>query len=393
MRTIRLTSALALLLLVAAEVQADGMYVVAPAQLDRMEEPPEVRSQRQEAILIPDGGQNTVILRTFFDPGPDQLAWLIPVPSEPFDIRKEEQAVFSVLDMGSRPTLYKPGRPGGLKCGCNAGASPWAQEDVTVLQTGQAGIYDHAVLAAGSGDALIGWLNDNGFAMPDQARKAAEPYIGEKWYWLALKVRPEADTSQAQIAPHPIRFRYRGGLIFPLRISRPSSASRCHVLLYVLGDRRYRPANWPRVDLQEMQGLWGRLTYEECLRVLTHRHGGRLFVTEYAGRADWLQRAYRENDTYRPIPRDKAYLTRLHALVAPKNMTTDVFLGPHDSDKRVESVIYAQASTPGAGEVLLALAPLGIAAAGAGLAGRKRRTGLALTILGIGMLVLVQVSF
>jgi hypothetical protein len=352
-----------LTLLLGRGLLADGLFLRPPVKVAHSLKVPDVLSQRQEALIVTDGKEHTVVLRTFFDPVPEQMAWLIPVPGRPRDVEKYGEKVFDVLDKETQPVLYTTSPSPGIKCGCSGGSTMGGRSPVTVLETGQAGLFDVAVLQARGGKALMEWLDRNGFEVPEETRKVLKPYIEEGWYWLAMKVRPPASPAGSQLTPHPVRFRYEGDLVFPLRISRPSSASRCDVLLYVLANGRYGVSNWNEADLQELAELWYRYSFNDAMEALSDRNAGRLFVTEYARQVSG--RLGQEARRSLPLEAEGMnYLTRLHARMTPQAMTRDVMLRPRRTSQDVSRRAYAKVSSEGRTTIpvaALALPVLGLA--------------------------------
>ena len=57
-----------------------------------------------------------------------------------------------------------------------------------MLKEGVAAGFKFAVLETGSADALVGWLEKNGYAYSDEIRDWAKPYIKDGWKITALKV-------------------------------------------------------------------------------------------------------------------------------------------------------------------------------------------------------------
>ena len=98
-------------LLLAGPCLADGMMVPVlflPGLSIRQREAVQmVESPRQEAVMIVRDGMVRVVLRTHFHTGPEELAWVVPVPATPKDIHECDDAVFDALDELTAPKFYR----------------------------------------------------------------------------------------------------------------------------------------------------------------------------------------------------------------------------------------------------------------------------------------------
>ena len=72
--------------------------------------------------------------------------------------------------------------------------------EVRVVREEAVGMYQVAVLEAGSANALSKWMSDNGYRYPDGMDDVANEYVGEGWCFVAVK----AQVGQAPgVAPQP----------------------------------------------------------------------------------------------------------------------------------------------------------------------------------------------
>lgn len=320
--------------LVAAGARGDGCYI-AIQEVGRSSQM--AASPKQEAVLVFDGSTVEVSLRTHFRAGPKELAWVIPVPDKPADIRAGEEEIFKDLEQETAPQFYRVEYRGKVPFTCSSGAGRVAVgPGVVVEATGTAGIFEWTVLSATGAGELMAWLAQNQYAIPVGAERVMEKYVGKGWYWLAIKVRPEV-SDKPNLAPHPIVYSYADTqLVYPLIISQLSADLENEIVLYVLAKGRMAPANWPSKDILDFAVKQDKASrsgtnYEERIRRTTDEEGGHLFVTEFAADLD--------TGGYRPLlkrltgidPLSVAdvptpYLTRLRAVMAPKAMDRDVVL-------------------------------------------------------------------
>ena len=334
------------LLAACSSARADGFMapkLVAEGTAQKM-----VASHRQEALLTFDGNSVTVLLRTHFRAGPEELAWIVPVPAKPDSVDKGSDEVFAALEQTCAPrfTFYEPGG-GGKGCSCWTNLKQGGlgvARGVTVVSSGTAGVFQYVVLSATRADELAKWLNDNSYRMPIGAERVFGRYVRDGWHWLAMRLRPEA-TDLPDLAPHPVAYTYRDSrLVYPLEISQLSADLDNEIVLYVLGRSRFACANWRNADSDGLLDGGRKLAadaqtpsgtnYERLFRQAAEKQQGHLFLTEFAGDLDTighrplLQQLTGRDPLAGNLP--TAYLTRLRALMPAKAMDSDVALVPVD---------------------------------------------------------------
>ena len=390
--TAPVAAVIVLLLTAASNALADGFMVTAR---EAGISPKIVESPRQEALIVVGDSAVDVVLRTHFNAGPSELAWLVPVPTRPINVRPADKDLFAELDVVTRPTFYEMvySRPL-FKLGCSASGGPEpVHTTVTVAERGEAGIFEYVVLSATDSNDLATWLDENGYALPDGLAETVEPYVKATWSWLAFRVRPE-ETDAATLAPHPIAYTYFGPTIYPLAISALSAAEENEILLYVVADKAYRCGNWStllsRDMLEQASSLYGPghqrvtgtsstpsgTTYEHRLRFATAEHQEHLFVVEYA---DILSGDLKERVTQEIPVAGERVLTRLRALVVPEAYDRDVDLIPSSMRPPYRTSIEVRGESPHAAAMPWAIL---VAAAGLFTTGRRwrgRRRALAVT--------------
>jgi len=347
-----------------------------------------VSSPKQEALLATDGKTVQVVLRTHFRAGPEELAWIVPVPSKPIKIEKCSDEIFSALERETAPKFYQTvGKGGGgFGCGC-ANYSPMQKNaaersSVVVEQTGTAGIFKYVVLSATRADELTKWLNDNKYFVPIGAKRIFDRYVQAGWYFLAMRIRPEA-ADALTLAPHPISYTYRDDkLVYPLVISQLSADLRNEIVLYVVGNCRYGCANWANatIDPEKIElkpGTPSGTNYEELVTDLTEKHRGRLFVAELANNWTSLRNGFTgriDNVLDRKLAIDlgaNKTITRLRAIMTPKAMDRDVMLIPLAGWEKVDNNFNLSANDPPAVPVAAACGLAFAAFMGVRLTGRS----------------------
>jgi hypothetical protein len=145
-------------------------------------------------------GVETFIIRPGFTGKVDEFGMLIPFPAVPA-IRKVPDHVFAhiqaaidppevVVDLLPKPqaaAAFGGGRGGALQ---NRQADGLAYRDrVVVVKQEAIGMYEVAVLEAGSAAALKKWMDTNGYKYPEGMDGACEDYVTAGWCFVAVKTK------------------------------------------------------------------------------------------------------------------------------------------------------------------------------------------------------------
>jgi hypothetical protein len=287
-----------------------------------------VASPRQEALLITDGERVTVVLRTHFERGPEEVAWIVPVPGKPEAIGPREGDLFRLLEQETTPRFYQRVHRAKPGFGCSAASLQEPISGVVHEASGTAGVFQYDVLSATAVEALTDWLKGHGYVVPPGFERVAGRYIERQFSFLALRVRADA-VAGGTVAPHPITYTYRASTLeYPLVISGPSAADENEVVLYVLATSRYACANWTTLSLgdlyvQRMAGSPSGTDYELQFARLSAANG-HLFMMEYALDISGtpLLRKLLPEESRVPL----THLTRLRAVIGPRQMDRDVLL-------------------------------------------------------------------
>jgi MYXO-CTERM domain-containing protein len=130
----------------------------------------------------------------------------------------------------------------------------------TVIQKGQVGIFDWALLRASSSDSFTAWLKTNGFPYQASATEIFDQYVKEAWYFIAFKVSvgsnvagvggnsssgtgttsiTSGQTLCGNFGPISLAFPREEAPVVPARIAAVSS-SQLTWTLYTLASRRLR---------------------------------------------------------------------------------------------------------------------------------------------------------
>ena len=157
-------------------VLADGM--VLPDYEEKVYLP------NQKAVISWDGEEEVMILSTKIKTDNlANMAWVIPIPSK-VKPEIEEGNVEIFYDLAS--LFIKRGRTLGL--GIFSGLEV-SDKGVEVVEFKKVDIYDITTLKATDAGALVGWLNANGYLVPENATSILQEYCDqEDFYFIANKI-------------------------------------------------------------------------------------------------------------------------------------------------------------------------------------------------------------
>jgi hypothetical protein len=183
----------------AGRLYADPCGMVPPIYVG--EGPAITRVGLQKTYVFYKDGMETFVIRPGFDGKVDEFGMLIPFP-EPPALRKVSEDIFAHIERAIDPPEVivdlrppPPAAPAGP--GGGGGAVPDGTfsdlalgiNEVRVLRQEAVGMYEVAVLEAGSAAALKRWMADHGFKYPTGMDAVCEEYVKLRWCFVAEKAR------------------------------------------------------------------------------------------------------------------------------------------------------------------------------------------------------------
>ncbi len=255
------TAAAAAALLVATGIaRGDPCGMVPPIVLDPSN-PALTRTGVQTTFVFYKNGIEDIVLRPAFIGSVQEFGMLIPFP-EPPAIRKAPDDVFTHVKLAIDPPRINP-MPAPPTTGAAAptdGAAAVERgpgtDTVRLLREEAVGMYQVAVLEAGSAKALDRWMTQHGYVYPEGMDAPCEDYVKAGWCFVAVKAkvgrkggvtpRPgmrETDSSHASAfegAVQAMGFRFRTKKpVVPMRLS-AFNGGKLDNLVYVLADSAMR---------------------------------------------------------------------------------------------------------------------------------------------------------
>ena len=241
--------------------------------------------------------QSTLYDQIKYSGNPSSFAWVLPI-SGTVDVGLSSDVVFQSLDGVTTTSIVAPPRNCPPPPNCNsrgsfgsasdstgsssdAGAAP---QDPGVVVTKQevVGPYETVQLKATNATALQDWLAANNFYVPPgDVQNVINQYVTEKFDFLALKLLPGKGVQDMR----PVRVTTKGAnAVLPLRMVAAGTGAVVGVSLWVLGEGRYEPQNFPTFAFKADDLAWdwnaSRSNYTDLRAEKTAASGGRGWETE-----------------------------------------------------------------------------------------------------------------
>lgn len=196
MRSVLMTTLVALALTTTAAADPCGM--VPPAWIaDGPGQPAIQRTGVQTTYVFHKDGIESMVLRPGFSGSVEQFGMLIPFPSPP-EIRKVGDEVHTqmaaavdqpIMQVYMQQMQYRmsSAREEMSDAPTMVADTAVKKDVVRVLSQEAVGMYEVAVLDAGSAKALERWMTENDFRFPDGMEDTIEEYVEEGWVFTAVK--------------------------------------------------------------------------------------------------------------------------------------------------------------------------------------------------------------
>ncbi len=207
-----------LCLAIAATAQADPCGMVPPIYSG--DQIPITRIGEQNTYVFYKDGMETFVIRPGFRGNVEEFGMLIPFPTPPA-IRKVPDNIFPhlaaavdppevVIDLRPMPMPMAASAPAGGEARFGAGRDlAIRRKEVRVLREEAVGMYEVAVLEAGSAEALKTWLEQHKYKYPDGMDKPCNEYVADGWCFVAVKTKV---SDKKGVDPKPGQRQVRAGL-------------------------------------------------------------------------------------------------------------------------------------------------------------------------------------
>ncbi|MCR9119796.1 MAG: DUF2330 domain-containing protein, partial [bacterium] len=172
---------------------------------------PIVRSGEQKTYVFHKDGVETFVIRPGYSGKVEDFGMLIPFPKPPA-LRKIADNVFEhiaasvdppevIVDLNPQVFAQAASANFAMNGAMGGGGGLGLRRDqVRVLREEAVGMYEVAVLEAGSAAALNKWMDNHGYKYPNGMDKVCEEYVEDKWCFVAVKTKV---ASKGNVNPAP----------------------------------------------------------------------------------------------------------------------------------------------------------------------------------------------
>lgn len=213
-------------------------------------------------ILSIGAGTTTLYDQIRYQGSPSSFAWVLPIAGTA-KVGLSSEALFQTLDQLTQTQVQAPPRncPPPPQCGLSAPSASFAADagmaskngDVTVTKQEVVGPYETVQLHSTNPLALSDWLTAHGYAIPSEIEPVIAAYVKDGFDFLALKLVP----GQSVRAMQPVRITTAGpSPTLPLRMVAAGTGATVGITLWVLGEGRYEPQNFPSFTIKSQDIAW-----------------------------------------------------------------------------------------------------------------------------------------
>ncbi len=290
MRTLLLGAVTTLGLLATTDASACGGFFCSQVDVDQIGE---------QIVFGVDPGTGIVEthVQVAYQGSAEEFAWVVPVPEVP-ELFVSSDMLFQQLRARTRPqfqveTVYNGdcgwqwdsgwGDDFDADNGAGGGPFPASEEDgVEVIAERNVGPYRTVVLRASTSEALLTWLQENNYDLPDSLDPVLAPYVASESYFVALGLLNDRDVGDLK----PLGMRYAATQpMIPIQLTSIAATPDMRLEVYVLGEERAVPSNYLHVQVNEaaIDWLsWGG-NYEDVITRAADEAGGQAFATDFSG--------------------------------------------------------------------------------------------------------------
>jgi MYXO-CTERM domain-containing protein len=271
--------------------------------------------------------QTTLYDQIRYSGSPSSFAWVLPVKGT-VTVGLSADIMFNVIDQTLtasqvvEPPTDCPPPPtcangyfggAGSTTGATTGASGFelSGEDagVTVTSQAQVGPYETVQLHSTDGSALTNWLDSHGYQIAPAVVPVIAEYVAGQFDFLALKLVPGAGVQSMQ----PVRVTSNGaGVSLPLRMVAIGTGATTGISIWVVGDGRWEPQNFPFFTIKDSEISWDwntsssnyetlRLSKEAALKGRGWQFESSLELNQNTIRQDLSQAIYSNSYTQSPV--------------------------------------------------------------------------------------------
>jgi hypothetical protein len=223
--------------------------------------------------------QTTLYDQIRYSGSPSSFAWVLPIKGH-VDVGLSADIVFQALDQATQTQVNQPplNCPAPPSCGTRNVPGAFASADVDASASGvvvtsqeTVGPYETVQLHSSDPQALHDWLTTHGYAIPPEVAPVVAGYVNESFDFLAMKLAP----GQGVQAMRPVRVSTAGASpVLPLRMVAAGTGAVTGITLWVVGDGRWEPMNFPFFTIGDSELEWDWTTSSSNYAALRAQKAG-----------------------------------------------------------------------------------------------------------------------
>ncbi len=268
----------------------------------------------EKILFVMDEGHVTAHIQIQYQGTSEQFSWVVPTTVVP-EVSVGTDEIFPILSGETQPYVSREyserncedrgGYFGAQDGASDAGAGPDGDIDgdadydgVDIVDSGIVGPFEWVTLDSEDTEALLDWLRENDYVIPEAAYPIVDSYVSADSYFVGLKLTKDSETGDLQ--PIVLSMDTDEACV-PLRLTAIAATDNMPVYVWFVGRGRAVSTNWPDLVLDDVQlhhpaarggrygyygGYYGNDPYADLVSNAIDAAGGRAFVTDFAG-ASW----------------------------------------------------------------------------------------------------------
>jgi len=164
-------------------------------------------------------------------------------------------------------------------------SAPNAESGVKVDDLAQVGNYVGQLISSDDPEALIDWLNDNGYVITPEMEPYVAGYVAQDMVFLGIQLSP--DTTNAPGSTPPLMITYSGTEpMLPLTLTSVSAEPEMGFVAFVAGESNYEASNFASLPVEtsllQMDPRTSQSNYYGLISWLADEEDGHAFFHEYS---------------------------------------------------------------------------------------------------------------
>jgi hypothetical protein len=268
-------------------------------------------NQSSKVAMMRDGDRTVITMANDYEGEPEEFAMVIPVPTiiTKDQVHISDPALLDHLDAYTAPRLveyfddnpcdrllYRVTESAAMNDTITVTASKRADAlGVTIEDEFTVGEYNILILSAKESNGLQTWLEDNGYKVPEKAKRTLGSYIRQDMKFFVAKVNLEARAESGNEYLRPIAVAFESPkFMLPIRLGTVNAKGSQDLFVYMLTrDGQVETTNYRTQKIPTDQEIppyvkdeFGEF-YKSMFHTAAERDGGHGVFMEYAWDMNW----------------------------------------------------------------------------------------------------------